>query len=261
VRAAHEPAVVAAKLYPAGATTNSERGVTRMERIGEVLHTMAEVGLPVLVHGEVTDPEVDPFDREAVFVDRVLEPLVGRFPGLRVVLEHVSSRVGVEFVRSARPGVAATVTPHHLLLDRRDLFRGGLRPHHYCLPVVKSRADREAVLGAATSGDPRFFLGTDSAPHPLRAKEAARAAAGIYSAHASLELYAEAFDGVGALDRLEAFAAFFGADFYGLDRSSATVTLVRSPWQVPATYPVGEDELVPLRAGGSVAWRLAGAEP
>ncbi|HHQ41955.1 MAG TPA: dihydroorotase, partial [Chromatiales bacterium] len=214
--------------------------------------------LALLVHGEVTDPDVDVFDREAVFVERELAPLVERHPRLRVVLEHVTTAEGVDFVRAAPPRVAATVTAHHLLMNRNALFEGGLRPHHYCLPVLKRERHRRALLEAVAEGHPRFFLGTDSAPHPARAKESACGCAGIYTAHAALELYAEAFEEAGALDRLEAFAALHGPDFHGLPRNSGTVTLVREPWTVPAAYGEGPERVVPLRAGATVRWRLAG---
>jgi dihydroorotase len=223
-----------------------------------VLDEMEACGLPLLVHAEVTDPSVDIFDRERVFIDRVLAPLVGRWAGLKLVLEHVSTREGVEFVGVSSPRVAATVTPHHLLLDRNDLLAGGVRPHHFCLPVLKGREHREAVAAAATGNSPRFFLGTDSAPHPRRRKECGCGAAGVFSAHAALELYAEAFEAAGALDRLEAFASQRGADFYGLPRLTGTVTLVREAWPVPASYPFGDDVVVPLRAGETIAWRVAG---
>jgi dihydroorotase len=250
--------VVAGKLYPAGATTHSDHGVTDISRISRVLDEMETCGLPLLVHAEVTDPAVDIFDRERVFIDRVLAPLAGRWTGLKVVLEHVSTREGVEFVGESSPRVAATVTPHHLLLDRNDLLAGGVRPHHFCLPVLKSREHREAVAAAATGDNPRFFLGTDSAPHSRRRKECGCGAAGVFCAHAALELYAEAFEAAGALDRLEAFASQRGADFYGLPRSTRTVTLVREAWPVPACYPFGDDVVVPLRAGETVAWRVDG---
>ncbi len=255
-RAAASGVVVAVKLYPAGATTHSDSGVTRIERVHRVLAAMEEHGLPLLVHGEVTDSAVDVFDRERVFIDRVLGPLVARFEGLKVVLEHVTTEEGVGFVEGSPPRVAATVTAHHLLLDRNALFAGGLDPHHYCLPVLKAERHRRAVVAAATGDDPRFFLGTDSAPHPRPAKERRGAAAGIFTAHAALELYAEAFDRVGALDRLGAFASQRGAAFYGVEPSSETVTLVRDPWQVPAAYPFGGSEVVPFRADGTVAWRV-----
>ena len=257
IRAAVESGcVIGAKLYPAGATTHSDRGVTGLDRIGRVLEEMEARGLPLLIHGEVTDPAVDIFDRERAFVERELSAVVRRWPGLKVVLEHVTTREGVQFVSEALPHVAATVTPQHLLLDRNDLLAGGLRPHHYCLPVLKGREHRDAVVAAATGPSPKFFLGTDSAPHPRSRKEAGCGSAGVFSAHAALELYAEAFDAAGALDRLESFAAERGADFYSLPRNAGTVTLERRLWQVPASYPFGGDEVVPLRAGETVAWRV-----
>ena len=249
--------VHAVKLYPAGATTNSDSGVTDIERTYPVLEAMQKHGLPLLVHGEVTDPEVDVFDREAVFIQRHLAPLVKRFPRLKVVLEHVTTRYGVEFVRSAPDTVAATVTAHHLLLNRNALFQGGLRPHHYCLPVLKREEHRQALIEAAVSGSPKFFLGTDSAPHPRTAKESACGCAGIYTAHGALELYAEAFEAAGALDRMEAFASFNGPDFYGLPRNRSTVTLVKEPWEVPGDYALGDARIVPMRAGETLAWTLS----
>ena len=217
---------------------------------------MQALDLPLLVHGEVTDPAVDVFDREAVFIDRHLAPLVARFPALRVVLEHVTTREGVDFVRTARPGVAASITPQHLSMNRGALFEGGLRPHHYCLPVLKREPHRAAVLEAAISGDARFFLGTDSAPHPRGEKQSACGCAGIYSAHAGIELYAEAFEAAGALDRLEAFASQHGADFYRLPRNTGTLTLRRQATPVPDSLPFGGDVLVPLRAGGQIGWQI-----
>ncbi|MHB8167679.1 MAG: dihydroorotase, partial [Sulfuricella sp.] len=245
------------KLYPAGATTHSDSGVTDLEKCTAVLAEMEKQDLPLLVHGEVTDPEVDVFDREKVFINRVLAPLVQRFPGLRVVLEHVTTRDGVEFVKAASKRVAATLTAHHLLMNRNAMFAGGIRPHHYCLPVLKREEHRRALVAAATSGDPKFFLGTDSAPHAKGAKEAACGCAGMYTAHAGIEFYAEAFELAGALDKLEAFASFFGADFYGLPRNTDTITLVKESWDVPDSLPFGGEVLVPLRAGGRVAWRVA----
>lgn len=245
------------KLYPAGATTHAEAGVTDVRALDDRLARMAELGLILQVHGEVTDPNVDIFDREARFIETVLAPLTERHPRLRVVFEHITTEAAVQFVRGARPGIAATVTPQHLLLNRNALLAGGVRPHHYCLPVLKSERDRRALLEAVASGTPRLFLGTDSAPHARGAKESACGCAGVFSAHAALELYAEAFESIGALDKLEAFAAFHGAHFYGLPRNRDTVTLVREPWRVPAYYPFGGTELVPLRAGESLAWRLA----
>jgi len=255
-RAAADSRVAAVKLYPAGATTNSEAGVTDLELVLPVLAEMREHELPLLVHGEVVDPEVDVFDREKVFIERVLDPLVERLPGLRVVFEHITTREAVAWVLDAPPTVGATITPHHLLLDRNAIFAGGLNPHHYCLPVLKRGRHREGLVWAATSGNPRFFLGTDSAPHPRTTKEAGHGCAGIFSAHAALELCAEVFDGAGALDRLEGFVSHHGADFYRLPRNSGSVTLERHEWEVPAAYPFGDQELVPLRAGEKVGWQL-----
>ncbi len=258
IREARESAAVyAVKLYPAGATTHSEAGVSDVRRCEEALEEMARLNMPLLVHGEVTDPAVDVFDREAVFIDRVLAPLVERHPRLKVVLEHITTEEAVRFVRQAPPRVAATITAHHLLMNRNRLFEGGLRPHHYCLPVLKRERHRQALIAAAVSGEPKFFLGTDSAPHSRRAKEAACGCAGIYTAHAALELYAEAFEAAGALERLEAFASFHGPAFYGLPRNPSTLTLVREPWSVPEAYPLGDDAVIPLRAGERIAWRIA----
>jgi dihydroorotase len=248
--------VHAVKYYPAGATTHSDAGVTRMERVLPALAAMEAHDVPLLVHGEVTDPGVDVFDREAVFIDRVLSPLVQRFPRLRVVLEHVTSREGVEFVRAASSNVAATVTAHHLLLNRNAMFAGGIRPHAYCLPVLKREADRQALVRAAISGNKKFFLGTDSAPHPRHAKESGCGCAGIYTAHAGIELYAEVFQEAGALDRLEGFAAFHGPDFYGLPRNTDRLALTRRDWLVPHTLSMGEGELIPLRAGEPISWAV-----
>jgi len=256
-RAMESGAVYGAKLYPAGATTHSEAGVTDVRRLDAVLERMAERDLPLLVHGEVTAAEIDVFDREARFIDLVLAPLVERTPTLRVVFEHVSTRAAVAYVCGARAGIAATVTPQHMLLNRNALFRGGLRPHLYCLPVLKSETDRVAIIEAVASGNPRFFLGTDSAPHARHTKESACGCAGIFSAHAGIELYAEAFEQAGMLPRLEDFAASFGADFYRLPRNGATLRLQRRSWSPPAHYGYGEHELVPWRAGESIAWSLA----
>ena len=244
------------KLYPAGATTNSESGVTDLRNIRRVLERMSEHQVVLQVHGEVTGTEVDVFDREARFIDEVLLPLCVRHPGLRIVFEHITTRRAVEFVRSARAGVAATITPHHLLMNRNAMFVGGIRPHLYCLPVLKTEGDREALIEAATSGDPRFFLGTDSAPHARHTKEAACGCAGIFSAHAAIELYAEVFAGVDRLPLLPGFAAEFGADFYGLPRNPDFITLAAEPWKVPDTYDFGGETLVPLRAGEMVGWRM-----
>jgi len=243
------------KLYPAGATTNSDAGVRDVNNAMVALEAMAEVGMPLLVHGEVTDPAVDVFDREAVFIDTVFEPLLKRLPGLRVVFEHITTRQAAEYVASAGDNIAATITAHHLLMNRNALFTGGIRPHHYCLPVLKRESHREALLAAATSGSKKFFLGTDSAPHARHTKENACGCAGMYTANAAIELYAEAFDAAGALDKLEAFASFNGPDFYQLPRNTDTLSLVREPWQVPASLTYGNDELIPLRAEEYVQWR------
>jgi dihydroorotase len=245
------------KLYPAGATTHSDAGVTDIRKVDAVLQRMAEVGVILQVHGEVTDSNIDVFDREARFIDSVLAPVVERFPRLRVVFEHITTREAADFVRQARPGVAATITPQHLLMNRNALFTGGIRPHHYCLPVLKTEIDRRALLDVIASSDSRFFLGTDSAPHARHTKEAACGCAGIFSAHAAIELYAEAFETVGALGKLQGFASEYGADFYGLPYNSETLTLIKDSWDVPASYRLGSDELVPLRAGEKMHWRIA----
>jgi dihydroorotase len=247
------------KLYPAGATTNSDSGVTDIRRLDAVLARMAEIGMVLQVHGEVTHSHVDVFDRELRFIDEILAPLCDRLPDLRVVFEHITTRAAVEFVRSRTTGVAATLTPQHLLMNRNAMFQGGMRPHHYCLPVLKRENDRIALLEAATSGDPRFFLGTDSAPHARETKENACGCAGVYSAHAALEFYAEAFESVGRIERLEAFASEYGARFYRLPLNEDFVTLARREWTVPAHYPfVDDDVLVPLRASGELAWHFVG---
>ena len=251
--------VQAVKYYPAGATTHSDAGVQDLTRLEATLARMEEIDLPLLVHGEVTDPAVDTFDREQVFIERVLEALVRRYPKLRIVFEHITTREAVQFVAATGPRVAATITPQHLLLNRTALFDGGIRPHNYCLPVLKREHHRVALLAAATGGSAKYFLGTDSAPHGKATKEAACGCAGIYSSHAAIELYAEAFESVDALARLEAFASFHGADFYGLARNQSTITLTREAWTPPGSYPFGEDVLVPMRAQRPVAWRLAPA--
>jgi dihydroorotase len=256
-RARNSGRIVGFKLYPAGATTHSDAGVTDIRRLDAVLARMEERDLVLEVHGEVTDPDVDVFDREARFIDEVLAPLAARVPRLRIVFEHITTRAAVEFVLGSRPGIAATVTPQHLLMNRNALFAGGIRPHHYCLPVLKSEDDRAALVSAVASGDPRFFLGTDSAPHARGAKEAACGCAGIFSAHGAIELYAEAFESAGALDRLQAFASEHGADFYRLPRNTGRLTLVKTPWEVPRSYPFGAEALVPLRAGEHIGWRLS----
>ena len=248
--------VHAVKYYPAGATTNSDFGVSAVEKTYPALEAMAEHGLPLLVHGEVTDAEVDVFDREAVFIERVLVPVLKRFPALKLVLEHATTREGIAFVKNAPANVAATLTAHHLLYNRNAMFKGGIRPHYYCLPVLKREAHRQALVEAAISGNPKFFLGTDSAPHGKTAKECACGCAGMYTAHAGIELYAEAFEAVGALDKLEAFASFYGADFYGLPHNQERVTLRKSAWQAPDSLAFGNDALVPLRAGEPISWQL-----
>jgi dihydroorotase len=248
------------KFYPAGATTHSSAGVTDIHRLDEVLGTMESVGMPLLVHGESTRADVDVFDRESVFIDTVLAPLCARFDRLKIVFEHITTARAAEFVQSARAGVAATITPQHLLHNRNAIFAGGIRPHYYCLPILKRERDREALLAAAVSGNPRFFLGTDSAPHERAAKESACGCAGMFTAHAALELYAEAFDAAGRLDRLEGFASHHGADFYGLPRHSDKVSLVRSSWIAPAGYAFGGGTLVPYRAGETIGWRIARTE-
>ncbi|HEY2782992.1 MAG TPA: dihydroorotase [Steroidobacteraceae bacterium] len=244
------------KLYPAGATTHSDSGVTDIKHVHAVLARMEKIGMRLLVHGESPQPEVDVFDREAHFIDTVLAPMLERFPALQVVLEHITTARAVEFVGTARRGVAATITPQHLLHNRNAIFSDGIRPHYYCLPILKRERDRQALLGAATSGDPRFFLGTDSAPHEKDAKESDCGCAGMFTAHAALELYAEAFDSAGKLDRLEAFASHFGADFYGLPRHAETVTLRKEAWLTPEKYPFAGGTVVPYRAGEPIAWRL-----
>ncbi|WP_334108464.1 dihydroorotase [Methylobacillus sp.] len=244
------------KLYPAGATTNSDSGVTNLGHCVKALEAMEKHGLPLLVHAEVTDADVDVFDREKVFIERNMIPLLERFQGLRVVFEHITTRDAAEFVVQAPAHVGATITAHHLLMNRNAMFAGGIRPHHYCLPVLKREEHRQALVAAAISGSPKFFLGTDSAPHPKSAKETACGCAGMYTAHAGIELYAEAFEAVGALDRLEGFASLYGPDFYGLPRNQDTVTLEKCDWEVAASLPFADDELVPLRAGGKIAWKL-----
>lgn len=259
-RARESGAVNAVKYYPAGATTNSDSGVTDLTRCYAVIEQMAEHSMPLLVHGEVTDPTVDVFDRERVFIERVLAPLAERFPDLKIVMEHITTRDAAEFVSAAPDNVAATVTAHHLLINRNAIFAGGLRPHLYCLPVAKREEHRQALVKAAVSGNPKFFLGTDSAPHARHTKETACGCAGIYTAHAALELYAEAFAEAGALDRLDAFAGRNGAAFYGLPVNAGTITLEENTTSVPDTLSFADDELVPFRAGESVRWRIADAQ-
>ncbi|HCG0180029.1 TPA: dihydroorotase, partial [Pseudomonas aeruginosa] len=248
--------VHAAKLYPAGATTNSDSGVTRIDNIFEALEAMAEVGMPLLVHGEVTRAEVDVFDREKQFIDEHLRRVVERFPTLKVVFEHITTGDAAQFVREAPANVGATITAHHLLYNRNHMLVGGIRPHFYCLPILKRNTHQEALLDAAVSGNPKFFLGTDSAPHARHAKEAACGCAGCYSAYAAIELYAEAFEQRNALDKLEGFASLHGPDFYGLPRNTDRITLVREEWQAPASLPFGDFDVVPLRAGETLRWKL-----
>jgi dihydroorotase len=248
--------VAAVKLYPAGATTHSEAGVTDLRKTYRTLEAMQREGLPLLVHGEVTDPVVDVFDREAVFIERVMQPLRRDFPELKVVFEHITTREAAQYVAAADRFTAATVTAHHLLYNRNAIFTGGLRPHYYCLPVLKRERHRQALVEAATSGSARFFLGTDSAPHAAALKESSVCGAGCYTAPAALELYAEAFEAAGALDRLEAFASFNGPDFYGLPRHRGSVTLRREPWQLPLSVPFGDAVLKPLRGGETLQWKL-----
>jgi dihydroorotase len=256
IRRAKEAGVVATKLYPAGATTNSDAGVTDLRKTYKTLEAMQREGLLLLVHGEVTSPEIDLFDREAVFIDTQLIPLRRDFPELKIVFEHITTKEAAHYVRDADRFTGATVTAHHLLYNRNAIFTGGIRPHYYCLPVLKRETHRVALVEAAISGNARFFLGTDSAPHPAHLKEHASGCAGCYTAHAAMELYAEAFDAAGALDMLEAFASFNGADFYGLPRNQGTITLRKESWTPPESYAFGEAELKPLRSGESLAWKL-----
>jgi dihydroorotase len=256
VRAKLSGRVHGVKLYPAGATTHSDEGVTRLSRCFHALEKMEELGLPLLVHGETTDPAIDVFDREQVFIEETLGPMLERFPRLKVVLEHITTREAAQFVEVTGTNVAATITAHHLLMNRNALFMGGIRPHHYCLPVLKRESHREALVEAATSGNPKFFLGTDSAPHARPTKEAACGCAGIYTAHAAIELYASAFEEAGALDKLEGFASVFGAQFYGLPLNEERIALERTEWRVPERLKFGADELVPLRAGETISWKL-----
>jgi dihydroorotase len=255
IRRAKEAGVVAVKLYPAGATTNSDAGVTDMRKTYRTLEAMQREGLVLLVHGEVTSPDIDLFDREAVFIDQQLVPLRKDFPGLKIVMEHITTREAAHYIRDAGANTAATITAHHLLYNRNAIFLGGVRPHYYCLPVLKRETHRVALVEAAASGSPKFFLGTDSAPHAAHLKEHAVGCAGCYTALAAMELYAEAFDNAGAIDRLEGFASFHGADFYGLPRNAGTLTLRRETWTVPESVPFGEAQLKPLRAGEAMAWK------
>jgi dihydroorotase len=254
---AHQDGIVkAVKLYPAGATTNSDSGVTSLSKCAAVLAEMEKLGMPLLIHGEVTDAEIDVFDREKVFIERHLQPLLKDFPGLKVVFEHITTQDAAEFVTQAPANLAATITAHHLLMNRNAMFSGGIRPHHYCLPVLKRETHRKALVKAAISGSGKFFLGTDSAPHPRSAKEASCGCAGMYTAHAAIEFYAEAFEAAGALDKLEGFASFHGPGFYGLPRNTEQITLRKESWLVPESIPFADDVLVPLRAGQTIAWKL-----
>ncbi len=246
----------ALKLYPAGATTNSDKGVTDLANITPALEAMQKLGVPLLVHGEVTDPSIDIFDREQAFIDTTLIPLIKQFPDLKVVLEHITTRQAVDFVNQASDNIVATITAHHLLMNRNDIFTGGIRPHHYCLPVLKRETHRQALVTAATSGSPKFFLGTDSAPHPQHAKESACGCAGMYTALHAMELYTEAFDNADALNKLEGFASFYGADFYGLEHNTNTITLKKEKWQVPKSLTLGDSTIIPLRANEFCEWKL-----
>ena len=258
-RAKASGSVYGVKLYQAGATTNSQSGVTDIALCDETLAAMEQEGMPLLIHGEVTSDHVDIFDREAVFIRDVLQPLTARFPNLKIVFEHITTAEAVSFVEQSHAGVAATITAHHLLLNRNDMLVGGVRPHYYCLPVLKRERHRQALVTAATSGSPKFFLGTDSAPHTRSTKEHACGCAGSFTAPAALELYAEVFDRAGKLERLEGFASYFGADFYGLPRNIQRVTLVREAWQMPASYPFLDEEIVPFMAGEEISWTLVEA--
>ncbi|CAN0074444.1 unnamed protein product [Discosporangium mesarthrocarpum] len=248
--------VYAVKLYPAGATTNSDSGVTDLERLQPVMEAMAKEGMPLLVHGEVTTPGVDIFDKEPTFIEEVLKPLIARLPELKVVMEHITTKEAVDFVTSGPANLAATITPQHLLYNRNAIFQGGIRPHMYCLPILKREEHRLHLVEAATGGNKKFFLGTDTAPHAVGAKQAACGCAGIFTGHAALELYCEVFEGQGALDRFAAFCSHNGADFYGIPRNEGTVTLLKKQWKVPASYAFGQTEVVPLRAGETVSWQM-----
>lgn len=258
IRRAKESGVVhAVKLYPAGATTNSDAGVTNLSKCYKTLETMQQLGMPFLVHGEVTDPDIDIFDREAVFIDRVMQPLRRDMPELKVVFEHITTKDAAQYVAEADHHVGATITAHHLLYNRNEIFKGGIRPHYYCLPVLKRETHRQALVAAATSGSPKFFLGTDSAPHPKGMKEHACGCAGCYTALHAMELYAQAFELAGALDKLEQFASFNGPDFYHLPRNAGTITLIREDWTIPADLPLGETSVVPLNGGETLHWKFA----
>jgi dihydroorotase len=254
--AAASDTVFAAKLYPAGATTNSDSGVTSIENLYPVLAAMEKHGLPLLVHGEVTDADIDIFDREARFIERHLAPIAATFPNLKMVLEHITTADAAQFVSAASTNIAATITAHHLLYNRNHMLAGGIRPHYYCLPILKRNTHQQALISAATSGSPKFFLGTDSAPHAKNRKETSCGCAGCYTAYAAIEMYAEAFEAAGALDKLEAFASFYGADFYGLPRNSDSITLIKQAWTAPEQLPLGSDTIYPLRGGEQIHWQL-----
>ncbi len=256
-RAQESGVVYAVKLFPAGATTHSSAGIRTIDQCSRTLATMQKEGMPLLVHGEVTDEDVDIFDREKIFIDTFLTVLIKRFPELKIVLEHVTTEEAVDFVRESGPNLAATITVHHLLLNRNDLLVGGIKPHHYCLPIVKSEKHRRAIVEAATSGDPKFFLGTDSAPHPQIDKESSSGRAGIYTARYAISMYAEIFDSVGRIDKLEGFASIFGADFYNMERNIQTITLIKSAFSIPEKLDIGNQKLIPLKAGATVSWQLA----
>ncbi len=255
-KAKDSTAIHAVKYYPAGATTNSDSGVTDLSKTYAVLEAMQTLGMPLLLHGEVTDSQVDVFDREAVFIDKILIPLIKRFPSLKIVLEHITTRQAAEFIGAAPEHIAATITPQHLLYNRNEIFKGGIRPHYFCLPVLKREQHRQALLDAVSSGNRKFFLGTDSAPHSQANKENACGCAGIYSAHAAIEFYAEAFEQAGALDKLEGFASFYGADFYGLPRNTSKITLLKQAWTIPDYYHFNDEKLIPLNANQTMRWQL-----
>ncbi|MFK8066965.1 MAG: dihydroorotase [Gammaproteobacteria bacterium] len=257
IKSAKQSGIIQAlKLYPAGATTNSDAGVTKISNIYSALQAMQEVGLPLLVHGEVTDPDIDVFDRERVFIETILKPLTQKFPDLKIVMEHITTKDAVDFVISASDNIAATITVHHLLMNRNAIFAGGIKPHHYCLPILKREVHRQALVEAATSDNRKFFLGTDSAPHTQGAKESACGCAGMYTAYNAIELYAEVFDQETALDKLEGFASSFGADFYGLTKNKSTITLKREQWKIPEFLPLGKEKVIPLRAGEQCLWKM-----
>ena len=258
ITAKEQGLVVAAKLYPAGATTNSSSGVTDISKLGPVFAAMEQVGMLLLIHGEVTDNDIDIFDREGVFIDRTLRPLVDQYPHLKVVLEHITTKNAVDFVRQAGENVAATITAHHLLFNRNHMLVGGIRPHYFCLPILKRNTHQQALIEAATSGSEKFFLGTDSAPHTKQAKEAACGCAGAYTAHAAIELYAEAFEEAGALDKLEVFASLNGPRFYGLPVNGDKITLEKVSWSVPSSLPFGDERVVPIRADEHISWQVKG---